>query len=252
MAKESGLGDSLWVDEFDLGGDVGQVQRIGCPITVEEVPGIKMRAQDRLGLLHDGGIDFSAWFNPASTLGAEGAHTVLKGRPTTDRQITYFHTLLQGGVAASLLSKQVTYDGTRGANGSFSFAINSLANGWGLDWGVQLTDTPRTDASATSPATGLDLGASPTSYSQGWAAYLHVKSLASGTATITIQDSANNSAFTSLTDGAFAAVTGAGVQRIASSSATATVRRYARVITTGTFSDLVMAVNFVRYEVAKS
>jgi len=52
---------------------------------------------------------------------------------------------------------------------------------------------------------------------------------------------------------AFSAVTGGSlsVQRL-STTTTATIRRYVRVATTGTFSNAQFAVNFVRYVVAQS
>lgn len=251
MAKSSGLGDNLFIDQFELGGDVGQLQRIACPMAVQEVPGIKMHAQDRLGLKRDGGIDYTAYFNPDATAGAEGAHAVLSTLPTADRIVTYTRGTTLGDCAASLVSKQINYDADRPADGSFTFSINSQANGYGLDWGNLITAAPRTDTAATSPATGLDLGASPTSYSFGWVAFLHVLAFTGTSVTVTLQDSADNSSFTSLTGGSFAAATGRGKERIAG-AADATVRRYVRAITTGTFSEAVFLVNFIRYEVAQS
>lgn len=253
MAKQSGLGMCLWIDEFDMSGDVGSLGTIACPMAVQEVPGINRYAQERIGLKHDGTINMSTWFNPADTAGAEGQHAILSSLPTTDRIITVGLGSTAGSPAASLVSKQINYDGTRGADGSFTFEVNSQANGYGLDWGVLAVDSARTDTSATSPSTGLDLGASPTSYSHGWVAYLHLKAFTGTSVTVTIQDSADNSSFASLTGGsAFAAASAPTKERIVSTSATATVRRYIRVITTGTFSQAVFTVNFVRFEVAAS
>lgn len=248
MAKETGLGDNLYVDQFDLSGDTGSVGRLACPQGLTEVTGINKSAFERLGLARDGAIEWGSWFNPAITVGAEGAHTVLKGLPTIDRQISYFHTTIIGAPAASMISKQIGYDGTRNADGSFSFALASQANGFGLEWGNQLTAGKRTDTTATAPATGADLGASPTSYSFGWVAYLHVFAFTGTSVTVTLSDSADNSAFSNLTGGAFTAATAVGVQRLVSSSSTATVRRYVRASTTGTFSNAVFAINFVRFE----
>jgi len=64
--------------------------------------------------------------------------------------------------------------------------------------------------------------------------------------TATIQDSADNSTFATLTGGLrFTAATAAGVQRL-QGGRTATVRRYLRVATTGTFSSATFSVVFVR------
>jgi hypothetical protein len=90
---------------------------------------------------------------------------------------------------------------------------------------------------------GVDGGAS-TSF--GLAGYLHAFSIGSGSATVTIQDSANRIDWTNVTGGGFTAVTGATTQRIQTAT-NGTVRRYVRVHVTGTFTNLVLAVNFVRY-----
>lgn len=258
MAKSSGLGDAFWIDQYDMSGDVGQIQSIATPLVTQEVPGVNVYAQERIGLKHDGSMAWNSWFNVDATAGAEGAHNILSTLPTADRIATYCRGTAVGSAAASVVSKQIGYDGNRGADGSFTFGVsvqgNAAAVGQraGLDWGVLATAGKRTDTSATSPATGLDLGASPISYSQGWAAYLHVFAFTGTSVTITLQDSANNSAFTSLTGGAFAVVSGRTKERLQSSSATATVRRYLRVITAGTFSNVVFGINFVRYEAAAS
>lgn len=248
MTKSSGLGDRFTIDEFSMGGDVSVINSIAAPLAVQEVPGITVSAQERIGLLHDGVIDFGAYFNPSSSAGAEGAHTILKGRPTTDRIVTWWHGATIGNPAASLVSKQINYDGTREQSGAFTFACQAQANGYGLDHGVMLTPFQRTDTAATN-GTSLDQSAS-TSF--GWAAYLHVKSVTGTSVTVKIQDSSDNSSFSDLSGAAFTAATGGTKQRIAASSATATVRRYVRVATTGTFSNAVFAVNFVRYTVAAS
>lgn len=90
---------------------------------------------------------------------------------------------------------------------------------------------------------GID-GLASTSF--GLAAYLHVFSIGSGSATVTIQDSANRIAWANVTGGAFTAVTGVTTQRIQTAT-NGTVRRYVRVNVTGIFTNLVAVVNFVRY-----
>lgn len=223
-------------------------------MAVQEVPGVRDLGQVRIGLKHDGAHEWSSWFNVDASAGAEGAHNVLSTLPTADRITTYAvgGASAIGTAASSQVGKQVNYDGSRGEDGSFTFGVSAQANAWGMDWGKLLTAGKRTDTSATSPATGIDHGASPTSRSFGWTAYLHVFAFTGTSVTITLQDSADNSSFTSLTGGAFAVVSGRTKERLASSSATATVRRYVRVITAGTFSNVIFGVNFARYEVAAS
>jgi hypothetical protein len=73
----------------------------------------------------------------------------------------------------------------------------------------------------------------------GWQAFLHVASFTGSTATVKLQDSADNVTFTDVASGAFAAVTTTTpqAQRIGVGG-TATLRRYVRVATTGTFTAL--------------
>lgn len=250
MSKQGGMGDAFYLDEFDLSGDVGSLGRVGGGLVgTQEVTGIRKSAPERVGLLNDGAMDFTSFFNDEQSA-PEGAFTVLQARPVTDRQATYCRGESLGSPAASALTKQITYDPQRGQDGSLTFGINLAPNGYSIQWGNLLTAGTRADTSATSPATGVDLGSDPTSFSFGWTAYLHVVAFTGTSVTVTLQDSADNSTFTSLTGGAFAAATVAGVQRLASSSTTATVRRYVRAITTGTFTNAEFLVNFVRHETA--
>lgn len=251
MAKQSGLGDNFFLDEYDLSGDVGSLGRVGGGPATTDVTGINKSAFERIGLRLDGAIDFTSFFNDQNTA-PHGTFQVLKTRPEADRIGTYCRGAALGSPAASAVSKQITYDPSRSLEGAFTFTTNLAANGYGAEWGSLLTAGKRTDTAATSPATGVDLGDSPTSYSFGWTAYLHVFAFTGTSVTVTVQDSADNSSFTSLTGGAFTAATGLTKQRLTSSSLTATVRRYVRVITTDTFTNAVFAVNFVRYESARA
>lgn len=268
MPKASGIGDRFYVDGFDISGDTQALSRIGGGMT-GTLPGtdITLAAEARLPGLRDGSIEFATFFNDSTVTGAQGAFTVLKTLPQTDRQLTYGHGVILGGAAASLVAKQVNYDGARGADGSLMYATSAVGNsslGNGLEWGLQLTAGKRTDSTATSPGTGVDLtgglGTFPpifpagaaASVSFGWAAYLHVFAFTGTSVTVTVQDSADNATFANLTGGAFVAATAVGAQRLGTlPGSTATVRRYARVITTGTFTNAVFMVNFVPYLTAQ-
>jgi hypothetical protein len=76
----------------------------------------------------------------------------------------------------------------------------------------------------------------------GAQAYLQVTAFAGTSVTVAVQDSADNASFTTITGLTFTAVTAApNWQRLATAS-NATVRRYLRVITTGTFNPATFAV----------
>lgn len=247
MAKTGGMGDLYVVDQFDLSGDTQSLGNVGGGPNAADFTTIDKSAMVRQGLLRDGRLSWVSFFNPEAVTPPLGAHAVLKTLPYTDRQVAYCVGRAIGNPCFSLLSKQINYDPTRGQDGSLTFGIDVQANGFGAEWGEQLTAGLRTDTTATSPATGLDFGAVSTAF--GWTAYLHLITFTGTSVTMTVQDSADNSAFTTITGGAFTAATtpATGVQRISSASTTATVRRYVRVITTGTFTNAIFLVGFVRY-----
>jgi len=236
--KQSGLGDYLLIGGYDFSGDIGSIGRIGGGPTLSEVTGITKSAVERLGLLRDGGIDYTSWFNPST----DQQHDVLSTLPTADVIETYCRGLALGNQAASCNAKQINYDPTRAADGSLSINISSQANGYGLEWGEQLTAGKRTDTTATNGAS-IDFGSVSTLF--GWQAYAHLVAFTGTNITLTIEDSADNATFATLTGGAFTAFTGVGAQRI-EGGRTATVRRYVRLATTGTFTSATFLVNFVR------
>lgn len=241
MAKQSGLGDQLYIDGVNLSGDIGSLGRIGGGPAALEVTAIDKSAIERVGGLRDGAVEFSAWFNKAA--GQE--HLTLRGLPYTDRTVSYLRGQAIGGAGACMVAKQVNYDPTRGQDGSLTLATSCQANGFGLEWGVQLTAGIRTDTTATN-GTSLDNAAS-TAF--GGQFYLQVFSVTGTSVTVKIQDSADNSSFADLSGASFVAATGAGAQRIAIAN-NATVRRYLRVATTGTFTNAKFAVVAVRNEIA--
>lgn len=247
MAKQSGLGDQLFIGGFDIGADIQSLGTISTPRTTLDTTGITKSAFERIPGLRDGQLEMTSFFNPG--IAADSAHLVLRTLPLTDVQVTYLRGLGLGSPGASMVAKQIGYDPTRGDDGSFTFGVAASANAFGMDWGQQITPGKRSDTTATSPATGLDTTAS---LSFGWQAYLHVFSFTGTSVTVTIQDSADNATFATITGGAFTAASAIGAERIQSASATATVRRYVRVITTGTFSQATFCVVFVKNEALRA
>lgn len=239
MTKTSGLGDNLYVGGYNLSGDIGSLESISGSVATLDVTGIDKSAYERIGGLRDGDIAFTSFFNPASSQ----AHPALSALPTADVVLTYARGTVLGNTAACLVGKQINYDPTRADDGALTFKVDAEANGYGLEWGTQLTAGLRTDTTATSPATGVDLTTVSTAF--GWQAYLQVTAVTGTSVTVTLQDSADNSSFTNLTGAAFTAATGVTTQRLQGGS-TATVRRYLRAITTGTFTVGTFSVVFVR------
>ncbi len=244
MAKQTGLGDNLYVSGNDLSGDVGSLSRIGGGPALLDITGIDKSAMERIGGVRDGAIDFTAFFNKA----AGQAHPVLSTLPTADRIVSYFRGTALGNPAAACLAKQINYDPTRGADGSLTIDVSTLSNGFGLEWGVNLTAGKLQHASATAGASVDNLAGT----TFGLQAYLHVFSFTGTSCTVAIQESINDGggdAFANVTSGVFTAATAAGSERIATAN-TATIEQYLRINTTGTFSECTFAVIVVRNTIA--
>ncbi len=243
MAKESGLGDNLFIGRYNVSGDVGSVGTISGGNAPLEVTAIDKSAMERLGGLRSGTIEYTSFFNTS----ANQSHLAHRGLFTTDRTVTYLRGTTLGNAAASMEAKQINYDPTRGADGSLTFAVQCLSNAYGLEWGVQLTAGVRTDTAATN-GTGVDTLAS---LSFGGQAFLHVTAFTGTDATVKIQDSADNVSFADVTSFVFTAVTGTTSERIAITN-TSTIRRYVRVATTtsGGFTSMSFVVNMVKNELA--
>jgi len=240
MPKSTGLGDQLYVGGFDLSGDIGSIASIGGGNKPLELTGIDKSAYERAGGVRDGQLEFSAFFNPDPAQ----AHPVLSALPTADIIVSYFRGTTLGNGAASMVGKQIGYDGSRNEDGSLTFKVQAQANGFGLEWGTQLTAGKRTDGSATN-GTGVDFAASS---AFGLQAYLQVFAFAGTSVTVKLQHSNDNGggdAYADLAGGAFTAVTAAPAsQRIA--NITNPVKQWLRVVTTGTFSNAVFVVMVAR------
>lgn len=238
MAKEGGLGDRLLVGGYDLSGDTNSVEVTGGAELLE-VTGIDVSGKERIGGQRDGGIKWLSFYNPTR------AHPVLSLLPTTDVQIGYLRGTTLGGPAACLIGKQPNYAGKRAANGAFTFDLEATANAYGLEWGAQLTAGVRADTTATN-GTGIDQAAATT---YGAQAYLQVLAITGTSVTVKVQDSADNSSWADVTGLTFTAATAVGTERLATSN-TATIRRYVRAITTGTFTAASFNVVLARNDIA--
>lgn len=245
MAKESGLGDNLYIAGYNASGDIQQLGRIGGGPALLNMTGIDKSAYERKGGLRDGAFEMTTFFNTDSVDGA--THEKLSALPRTDVILTYCRGTTLGSPAASLVGKQVGYDPQRGDDGMITFTVSAQANGYGIEWGRQLTAGVRTDTAATNGAS-IDTTASA---DFGGQAYLQVFSFTGTDATVKIQDSADNSTFADVTGMAFTQITsGPTSERIAIAN-TATIRRYVRAVTVTTagFTELAFAVNFIKNEV---
>ena len=228
MAKGSGLGQQIFVHGYDLSGDVAAIDNAGSPRELLDTTALNASAHERVVGLSDGNISVSSWFNDST----EQEHEAFKSLPTTDRIVMWAFGATRGDVAACLVAKQLNYDGSRGSDGSLSFTIDTqAASGEPLEWGNTLTTGKETHSSAA-VSTSRDDGAT-TGY--GLVGILSVTDVDSGTATVSIQQSADNVTFADILS--FVAVSAASAptaQRLPLSGA---ILRYLRVSTSGTFSN---------------
>lgn len=225
--KSGGLGDRYYAGGYDISGDVNSLSNIhGGPAPLD-VTDITQSAHSRLGGLRDGGLEAMVYMDPATA----ASHAALSTLPRTDEIVTYLRGTGIGSPAFCCNSKQIGYDGTRGADGSLTFKVEAQASLYGAEWGVQLTAGTRTDTAATNGAS-WDTGGS---LSFGGQAYLQAVAFTGTDVTVTIQDSADNATWANVTGLAFTQITGGTplAQRIAISN-TSTIRRYVRAVTTTT------------------
>jgi hypothetical protein len=245
VAKESGLGDNLHIAGFNASGDIQQLGRIGGGPALLNMTGIDKSAYERKGGLRDGAFEMTTFFNTDPDV--DQTHEKLSALPRTDVILTYCRGTTLGAPAASLVGKQVGYDPQRGDDGMITFTVSAQANGYGIEWGRQLTPGVRTDTEATD-GTGIDTTASA---DFGGQAYLQVFDFDGTDATVKIQDSADNATFADVTGLAFTEITAGPTSERITIANTATIRRYVRAITetTGGFTTLSFAVNFIKNEV---
>jgi hypothetical protein len=245
MPKTAAMGDNFYLGGNDLSGDIAALGSIRGGPALIDVTDITQSAMERRGGERDGGMTFTSFFDPAT------AHPVLSALPVADVIASYFRGKAIGNPSACLTGKQVNYDGTRGTDGSFTLAADIVANGSGLEWGVQLTPGHRVDSAATAagPGNSFDTGGS---LAFGAQMYVHLFAFAGTSVTIKVQDSADNITFldiagTSLTTIALTSAPQAARVTIPN---TTTVRRYIAVATVGTFSNADFAVTVHKNEIA--
>lgn len=239
MAKQTGLGDNFYYSGFDISGDINSLTKISGGPTPWECTGINKSGVERLGSVRDGSIEFISYFNDL------GAHLLLRNDTPQDVIASYFRGSAIGNAAVCCVGKKINYDPDRDDKGGLTVKTTILSNGYGVEWCQQATAGIRTDTGATNGAS-LDLGTGSKSF--GLQAYLQVFAFTGTSATIKLQGSSDNGAgdaFADITDGAFTLVDDITSERI-ETARDATIERYIRVVTTGTFTNLQFAVAVAR------
>lgn len=243
MSKTSGLGQRLLWAAVDVSGDIGSIDGIHGGPALLDVTGIDKSAMERIGGLRDGGLEFTSYFNPS----AGAAHPTFSALPTVDVVVSYLTGTTLGVPAAGLVAKQIDYAPKRGSDGSFTMSISAEADGFGLEWGVNGTAGLRTDAAATNGAS-VDAGVLVGTTAFGLQLYVQLVAFTGTSVTIKVQSSTDDAVgdpYSDVTGATTGALSAAGAVRIATAS-NASVERYLRVVTTGTFSNAQFHVAIMR------
>jgi hypothetical protein len=241
VTKASGIGQRLYLQGRDIGGDVGSITAIRASTAALDVTSIQDSAMVRIPGMRDGEITFNCWFNSA----VGETHDYLATLPTTDVLVLLLSSTTSGQPTFALTAKQVNYDWARGQDGSLAGTVQLLgAAGVPLEYGLLLT--AKVTHASTTDVTGIDFGAQTTAGAVG---FLQHFSAASGTVEYDIEDSSNS---TNGIDGAWANLLAFSdvatpwspiAERVAVAG---TVERWVRASTNGTFTTAVFSMAFRR------
>jgi hypothetical protein len=241
MGKQTGLGANFYVNGFDISGDTNDLNNIRGGPKTGDATDITQFAHARFGLQRDGEVNFKVFFNPVA--GAE--HAALAPLPLGDVIVTgMMPPLLAGSPCFSQNSKQLNYDWKREKDGMLLGDIHCESQGFGLEWGIALTAGKRTDTVAT-VGPFFDNGAASPGF--GAQAYVQLISFVGTSVTIDIQSATTSGGAYTTTGLTTAALSSPQAVRLTTASA---ISEFLKVITTGTFSSAVFAVQFSMNPVA--
>jgi hypothetical protein len=143
MAKTTGLGDNLYLDGYDVSGDIGSIQSISNKRALLDVTGLDKDAHERLPGLGDAEISFTSFYNPSDGTDPDdlvvGAHEILKNI-LNGRHVLYFRGTVLGGAVAAMIGAQASYKLDRSAQGALTGEVQVMnAGGKLVEWGRSLT-----------------------------------------------------------------------------------------------------------------
>ena len=240
MAKTSGLNVRCYVGGRDISGDANALDQLGYSDELQDITGLEDSAMRRQKGRTDGSVTINGWFDNAT----DKAHDALLSSgslPSADVHVIIPLGVALGDACSMLTAKEANYDVNRAVGQAVAFSSQFQANDFGVEFGIMLTAAKETHASATNNSSIDDSAAT----SLGAQAQLQVFSLGSGTMNGVVQDSADDVSFAAITGLSFTGATARTTERLATSS-TASIRRYVRFASTGTFTNAVLAVGFQR------
>lgn len=240
MAIKSGLNQRFYVHGNDLSGDTAAITNAEGSFDDYDHTAI-----DKVAHVHANGqavgvMEWESFFNDATGQ----AHDVLSALPLTDVVVTWLLGIAIGDPTFTLVSKLASaYGVNRDPSGAMTIRSRAEGSaGFAFEEGIALTAADDTFSSASS-ATGIDNTAQTV---LGATAVCHVLSIASGTPTILLEDSANS---TNGVDGSWATLLTFGAQAVNTGQRVTSVTNvddWVRVTMTGTFTDCVVVVTLRR------
>lgn len=243
MAVRTGIGWKLYIQGYDISGDVGALDTIAMTVNTQDITSLNDGSMARLALLKDAQISFTVFFNDATGAQFDALSTL----PTTDVLVLLCAGTTRGDPVFAMTAKQTNYDWRRSADGSLVGTVNLIgAAAFPLEVGKLLTSGGQITHASASDETGIDHGAQTTSGAVG---FLQHFAADSGTVEYDIEDSSDS---TNGVDGTWAnllAFTDVGTpysptaERVAVNG---TVERWTRASTNGTFTNADFAMGLRR------
>lgn len=193
-----------------------------------------------------GSITVTYTGSPTWTWTAVGAeHDILSTLPRADTIGSYLRGTTLLNPSYCINGRQIGYDPTRDNTGNLTMKVEVQSDGYGGEWGKQLTAGLRADTAATTGAFVDDNGAGST---HGAQAYLQLVEFAGTSVDVKVRHcTTSGGTYADLID--LGTLTAIGGTR---GTVTGTVNRFLKVVTSGTFTLATFAVVFVRNPVAVS
>jgi hypothetical protein len=235
MPIKSGLSQKFFAAGYDIGSDVGSIDNLTSSVADLQTPGLDNTAMSRVHGIGDGNFALTSYFNDAAGKSLAGLKSLSGGLWTWVLVKTVGGAVLNGGI------QQLSYSGTRGRDGSMEMkATGAISSGVPVEDAVNLTALGATTHASAGSETGVDQTAGSI---LGGIGFLQHVSRASGTVNYLIEDSTNNSLWTTLLT--FTG-TGGATKFGERKTVLGNVDRYVRATTTGTFTTAIFHVSFRR------
>ena len=240
MTIKSGVGARIYVDEFAVGQSVYHVPAITAGASLLDTTVVADEGMRRGHGKVGGSMSLMAAFDDA----AGASFDAFSRLPSADVVATYAAGSTAGARTFSVISKQMSFGATVDVSGALMLPVELVSNDYGLCDGVMLTDDTHTSTGVEN-LTGVDELGAAGSTDHGASAFLHVIGFTGTSATIAVQDSADDVSYADI-DLDFT-VSAVGGQRVATTVATENVRRYIRARIAGTFTSMEFALTFMRH-----